>query len=92
MLNVVFSAVMVGLPAAGGAYLFVNPGGNRDVSAGVALVLYAAVLAAAFAFMLPDGKLVTGNFQLKMPGAFFAGCVIGAVIGALKRKKSEVSS
>lgn len=89
MLNFVFSAVMVGLPAAGGAYLFVNRGSSRNVSAGIVLVLYAAVLAAAFAFFLPDGKLVTGNFQLKMPGAFFAGCVIGAVIGALKRTKAR---
>lgn len=89
MLNVGFALVLVGLPACAGAYLFVNPSGDRDTNASFVLLFYSAALAASFAFFNPHGTLLSGAFWLKMPGALILGGLIGVLAGWLRRKKGN---
>jgi hypothetical protein len=88
MWNLIFCGVLVGLPAGIGSYIVVNRPANDNLSTGLMLLLYAAVLGAVFAYLIPDGRLLDANFRLKMPGVFVASCVIGAIAGLMKRRNA----
>lgn len=84
----IFSGVLVGLPAGFGTYMIVDKSADSKSSTGFMLLLFAFVLGGFFAYLLPEGKLVSANFQLKMPAVFVLGCVIGGVAGFLNRGRS----
>ena len=73
------SGVLVGLPAGLGTYLALAPREFRAPSAGATLLFYAALLAAVFVLILPDGKLAGANYRVQMPAAFVGGLVLGAL-------------
>ena len=89
MLTLIASAALAGLPAGAGAYMFVNPSGPRDMTAGFILIFYAAVLTGAFTYFHAHGTLISRAVWLEMPGAFVLGCTIGALTGWHRRKKGK---
>lgn len=89
MLNLVIAAVLVGLPAGAGAYLFANPSTERDPTAGSVLLFYATALAAALTLFNPEGTLLRRVVWLEMTGALILGCTIGALVGWVQRTKGK---
>ena len=87
MYGLLQSMVLVGLPAFAGGYFLINPDKERSPSIGLALLVYAVALAATFALLIPEGKLVLANFRLKMPLAVVVGAALGAGVGFLRRRK-----
>jgi len=68
--------------------MLVCPSRSKDRETGAFLLIYSFALTAAFSFLFPGGKLLSGSLSLKMQGAVLAGCIIGCVIGFIKRKRS----
>lgn len=89
MWNLIFSGVLVGLPAGFGVYMLVNRSGDDHPATGFVLLLYAAVLGTFFAYGIPEGKLLSGNFRLKMPSVFVLGAILGAVAGFRNRRRNK---
>jgi len=87
MVNFIFLSFLVGLPACFGTYMIISPSRSKDREAGLMLILYSFALTAAFAYLLPNGKLVSTSLYLRMPAAALLGCAVGCAIGFIKRKR-----
>lgn len=89
MWTLIFSGMLVGLPAGFGAYVIVDRSKYNKPATGFMFILYAFVLGGFISFFLPEGKLMPADFQLKMPGVFILGCLIGVLVGLWKRRRSD---
>lgn len=89
MWNLVFSGLMVGLPAGAGVYMIVNRPEHERPTIGFMLLIYSATIVLLFSLFMPEGKLFVVNNRIKMPGIFIAGCVIGAIAGLIGRARAK---
>lgn len=89
MWNLLLSGAMVGLPAGFGVYILVKRSDGDNPATAFMLILYAIVLGSLFAFGIPEGKLTSANFKLKMPAVILIGAVIGAIVGLKNRRRKS---
>ncbi len=89
MLNLVFAAILVGLPAVFGSHSIVKNFGRRNASYGFSALVYAVALCAFFAYWLPEGNLLSADWSLKMPSALAFGLIVGVISGLVQRRRTD---
>ena len=89
MLNFIFAGILVGLPAGFATYEISKNLMKSNVAHGYLGLMYAAALCGFFAYWLPEGKIQSVDWRLKMPVAFALGCVIGIVSGLVERRRNK---
>lgn len=87
ILAVIAAIVMIGLPAALGAFWLSRDIGRRDATAAVLLVMYAIMLGGLVIYMGPNGHLPgIREFAQPMPYVLAAGLAIG-VCGGIRARR-----
>lgn len=81
--------ILIGIPSTIGAYQVIVGYGRSDISKGLTIVIYGAVLSFIFAYYLPGGVLTSGNYIIKGPVAFLISIFIGATIGIVSRRSQN---
>lgn len=89
IIPVAFSVVLVGIPAAAGAYLIVSHFGHRKVSTGVSLLIFAFAVGLTIFYMMPEGRFSGGNNRLIVPLVLAVGLVSGAISGFVSRRRNK---
>ncbi|MEP1199658.1 hypothetical protein [Tateyamaria sp.] len=78
----------MGIPVFFGAYLIFCPDDGRDRSVGLTLLVYAIALGSFFAFVIPEGKLVSVQYKWRTPIVILLFFVAGALRGGLKKRSN----
>ena len=81
--------ILIGIPALIGGFNVCANIGKQSIRNGVAVLIYAGALAAAFAIVLPQGGITPGNYFLKSPGAFVICALLGGGAGLMSRLFSK---
>ncbi|MCA0930459.1 hypothetical protein [Ruegeria profundi] len=87
MLNWLYTALLSGHPTAAGMFLLLNPDRGHDHGRTVGIMLFGwgILVTVWFALLVPNGRLLEGNFRLISLVVFFSAIFVGAVLGYLKR-------
>ena len=89
MWGYVFSLILVGLPAAAGAFEIASDTGGSRISVGAALIVYSIMLAIVVGYFLPSGKLTDTPYAIVMPVVLLISLVAGGFAGFAQRKRSK---
>jgi len=83
-----FAVVLVGIPGAAGAYIVSKDVLRADISTGGFLLVYAILLGCWFAYFMPEGRLTSSNYLLKMPVVLTVSILAGLIAGVMKRRRT----
>lgn len=86
---VVVVVILIGIPSIIAGYLVTKNFGSRSISSSFSVLIYAVGISIAFAYLLPKGQLVTGDYLIKSPAAFLIGFLIGATAGLVARRSGK---
>ena len=89
MWGYIFSLILVGLPAAYGAFELGRAADRRGVSAGATLLVYAISLAIVFGYFLPEGRLIAFPYAVVLPVALLVGLIVGGLAGFAQRRRTD---
>lgn len=79
------SLILVGLPAAAGAFVAVRGAESRSFTNGATLIAYAIALTFVFVYFIPEGVLFRAPYWSIMPIALAGGLFVGGVVGLIRR-------
>ena len=79
MTGIFFALIIIGLPATFGARMLVKRESSQEQTGGSVLVFFAAVIALAYVFLLPDGRMLPADYYLITPATLIASLVGGGM-------------
>jgi hypothetical protein len=83
-----FSLILVGLPAAAGAFIVIRKADSHSLTNGATIIVYAAALAFVFAYYIPEGRLMRAPYALIMPAVLIAGLIVGGIAAFLRSRRN----
>ena len=87
--TIVFSLLLVGVPACTGTYFVIRYFGSQKVSAGIFLLLLAFGVTFTRLYLLPQTMIGGGDYFMVMPWMLGVSIVVGAALGLLARRDKK---